>query len=159
MKHHLLFSAVFISCSFLLNAQFTRDDYHRADSIVKLNEKILYGNVRPTWEDSTYILWYTLRTPKGKEFYLVDPVKMKKSPAFDHEKLAEAIHQASGKALKPFDLKLDKLAFSKDLKSIDFIIDSIKWRCDLRKYKIEKVETIKDEKRDYGYWGGGQGPL
>ena len=49
-----------------------------------------------------------------REFILVDAEQNTQAPAFDHEKLAEAISKAAGKKYEPTKLPFDDIEFSDD---------------------------------------------
>jgi len=142
-----------------LNAQLTKEDYERADTIRKLGNLIYFDDARPVWQDSTHILWYRVTTKRGKEYFLVDPVKKEKRPAFDHAKLCDAVNKSAGKSFKPFSMELSRLSFSKDLKTMEFVIDSKKYECRLRDYKTEQTDTVSNRWRSRGYWAESQDPL
>src|SRR5689334_20291769 len=78
-------------------AQGTLADYERAQ---KLNAATrgLVVNIpgTPNWIADSKHFWYTRSVKGGTEFVLVDPAGASKKLAFDHEKLAAAINQASG---------------------------------------------------------------
>lgn len=133
-------------------SQITLSDYQRADSTVKFRDLTYYTNVSPHWIDETFSFWYRVNTPKGDEYFLVDVLKLKKLPAFDQNKLCKNLNTITGRDFKSYSIPFKELTFSKNLKEIEFIIDSTKWSCNLRNYAITKVEDVKIPSRRRGYW-------
>ncbi|RYY20295.1 MAG: S9 family peptidase, partial [Chitinophagaceae bacterium] len=71
-------------------------------------------------------------TDKGDEFVVVDPVRKKKSAAFDHSRLASALSKATGKEYDPQKLPFQVIAPSPDGKTISFLVDDKKWKFDIK---------------------------
>ncbi len=134
-------------------SQVTLSDYQRADSTVKFRDITYYTNVSSHWIDETSSFWYRVNTPKGDEYFLVDVLKLKKLPAFDQNKLCKNLNTITGRDFKSYSIPFKELTFGKNLKEIEFIIDSTKWNCNLRNYAITKVEDVKIPSRRRGYWG------
>ncbi|MBN8880402.1 MAG: DPP IV N-terminal domain-containing protein [Sphingobacteriales bacterium] len=76
--------------------------------------------------------WYSVNTEKGTEFFLVDPSKKSKTPAFDQAKLAAALSKATSRNYDAYKLPFQFFSFSPDGKSISFSADSRKWKYDLK---------------------------
>ncbi|MFI0423990.1 DPP IV N-terminal domain-containing protein [Spongiactinospora sp. 9N601] len=74
--------------------------YARAESLLTPYRSALVPRavVRPHWIDGGARFWY--RVEPG-EFVLVDPARGTREPAFDHDRLAEALTTASGEAVSP----------------------------------------------------------
>ncbi len=138
----------------LLFSQGTLVDYQRADTLRSLyKNKTLYDQVKTSWIDSTNLLWYTVNTPKGTEYFLVDAEKGNKAPAFNQEKVALALAEKLDTEVKAFELPLRNIEFSKDARSMEFTSGRTKYSCDFKKYKIEKLEDLPERRRNQGYWG------
>lgn len=131
--------------------QLSHEDYARAESFLPWNaEKHVYReHIRPTWISGpdgipTERFWYLCHIPAGKEFVLVDAEPGRRTPAFDHERLAAALSlaagiEASGNQL-PFDI-ID-LSETSDGLVMEFWAFGKLWRCDLNTY-----ELIEEEKK------------
>src|SRR5688572_7948998 len=67
--------------------------YATAESLLAANLKGLIDSprVQPNWVEGTDTFWYRNTTAKGNEFLFVDAVTGEKRPAFDHERMAEAL--------------------------------------------------------------------
>jgi len=90
--------------------QYTFADYAKAEKFMSYNVTPLAntGVVRPHWLDDGR-LWYRDYQADGWSFVIVDPAKKTKSPAFDHDKLAAALHQTD-----PRHLPITDLTFTSD---------------------------------------------
>ncbi|NBT16544.1 MAG: S9 family peptidase, partial [Chitinophagia bacterium] len=127
MKWLLQFLLVLLS--FTVNAQFTahqKANYELAArfSPKKLEKMIFSTAVDPHWMKTGNKFWYTYETTSGKKWYVVDPVKLTKTPMFDNDKLAAAITRI---VKDPFDgkhMSLDNLKFVKEEQWISFEVKS-----------------------------------
>jgi dipeptidyl aminopeptidase/acylaminoacyl peptidase len=153
MKQALFFFAL-VTILFLnsVNAQLTKDDYQRADSLVKLNDLVYNGNVSVNWIDSTSTFWYSVKTKIGTEYKLVDAAKGKVSSAFDIEKLCNGINNLTNSNYSPYKLNLHQLKFNDGGKKLTFELDKFKWECDLKCYRIKKIDPVKAPEKE-PYWG------
>jgi dienelactone hydrolase len=90
-------AAYLMSAPAALWGQGTLADYRRAQE-VQSKAPSLAVNVPGaiSWIDDSDHFWYSRSVKGGTEFILVDAVTQAKKPAFDHEKLAEAISTAAG---------------------------------------------------------------
>lgn len=132
-------SFIFLSCIsfFSVSAQnyITEQDYQRAESLLGDHTAPLIdrGSAHPNWLPGDRF-WYRTLTPQGSEFILVDPVKGKKSHAFDHQKLASALSAITGKTVHPYMLPFQSFSYSGDGKSILFRAGGQQWKVDLQTY-------------------------
>ena len=158
MKIKVLFKVLFfllgITLSLnVLKAQTTLADFKRADSMSKNTERVYSVNIQPAWVQDAHIFWYINPTAKGNEFMMVDPEKGTKAPAFDQEKLATKITEVTGKKVNSNKLPITRVNFSKDSKTIDFIIDSTKWNYIIADNTLTKGEQTRNPRQNNGYWG------
>ena len=138
MKRHILSIGAILTV-FTLKAQnkpLTEQDYARAEQFLSYNvEPFVDGTtVRPNWTNGAQLI-YLATTKNGSEFLRVDPVKKTKVPAFDHQKLAEALNKATGKTYQAYKLPFQTIALSSDEKSFQFFADEKSWT-----YQIDKNE-------------------
>ncbi|MBN2214866.1 MAG: DPP IV N-terminal domain-containing protein [Bacteroidales bacterium] len=135
-----------------LFSQVTTEDYQRADSVIKLNDLVFHGFIKPEWVDSSHWFWYKVKTRKGEEYFLVDAERQKKSEAFNQEKLCSRINDQTGRTFKPYSLPVSNISFMNQMKELKFELDSFTWKCNLGNYKLERCSKIEKEKTDR-YWG------
>src|ERR1035438_3871989 len=78
-------------------AQGTFADYERAQGLAaKARGLVVNQPGAPNWIGESDHFWYSKTVKGGSEFVLVDASAATKKPAFDHDKLANAINTASG---------------------------------------------------------------
>ncbi len=143
-----LWLLVFLISNFTLSAQIekkilTVEDYARAEKFLsQYTEPLVFGgSVLPSWIDENSF-WYRNNIQEGYEFILVEVKNKKRQRAFDHQKLATALSQASGKSYEPFKLPFRSIEFSDDRNFISFNVDSVQYT-----YNIKKNLCTKSEKK------------
>ena len=90
----------------------------------KLDKMIFSLAVDPHWLKQSNKFWYTYETSEGKQWIIVDPVKLEKKAMFDKDKLAAELTKI---VKDPFDgqhLPIDSLKFIKDENWIQFEVKS-----------------------------------
>lgn len=131
-----VYTAVAIAFSMAAHAQnaaLTAKDYERAEKFMSYHTEsfIDAGTVRPNWLPNDRF-WYLSATAQQNTFMLVDPVKKTRTPAFDHQKLADALSGATGNKYEATKLPFQTLQFAADGKSISFSAAGKKWKYDLQ---------------------------
>ncbi len=140
MPKHLLTLAA-LAATLAANAQpadsLSRKDYEHAASFLSFStEPLLYRTgLRANWIEGDKF-WYSINTEKGTEFFLVDPAKKSKTPAFDQAKLAAVLSKATSRNYDAYKLPFQFFSFSPDGKSISFSADSKKWKYDLKSGEV-----------------------
>ncbi len=86
------------------------------------------GTVAPHWIAGGK-LWYRNVDGDASTFYLVDPVKKTKLPAFNHVALATALSKVAGKTFEATKLPFNVVVFSPDQKTISFNVDAKGYSC------------------------------
>jgi len=153
LQHLIIIGSLFILPNFLF-AQGQLADYQRAETLRELYRgKTNYDQINTRWIDSTNLLWYTVNTPKGTEYFLVDAEQGTKNPAFDQEKFAKALSEELDREVEAFDLSIRNIEFARNGKSMEFTSGRKKYRTDFKKYKIEELEDIPERRGNRGYWG------
>jgi len=159
-KIFLIAGAVILLSSPQIKAQGTSADYNRANELrKKYSDKTYYEKVNVNWIDSSNQMWYSVNTPKGTEYYLVNASKGSRNPAFNQEKLAASLSDILDHEIKPYELPIRSLEFIDDGKTISFIAERKTIHCDLKKYKITKVEDLPERNRNRAYWGQSRNEL
>lgn len=107
----------------------TTTDYARAQQFLGSNAEQLvdHGSLRPNWLPNDRF-WYRDLNATGSEFILVDAAKGTKAPAFDHQKLANALTKATGKTYQANALPIQQFSFSPDNQAITFQAVGKAWR-------------------------------
>ena len=112
------------------------EDYRRGENALGTHTSSLVfkDDVHPTWI-SGHRFWYRNSIPEGHEFILVDAEKKEKGQAFDHEKLAAALNEATGMEYAPFSLPFSDFEFSADEQAIVFKAVGRRFTCNLASNK------------------------
>lgn len=111
--------------------QFTIEDYARAERMLAPTIFPLVSGTAnpPTWlPDGRF--WYRGTTKDGATFYLVDPVKKTRAPAFDQAKVAAALATASGTMVNAARPPFGSFDLSSDGASITVTLAGKRWTCD-----------------------------
>lgn len=125
----------------------TEKNYARAQSFLakNLSEKAYGLEVNAHWINDTASFWYRVNTREGKTFYRVDPDKISKEPAFDHDKMARILSEKTGETYTRDDLPFDRIKYIDETK-IEFTINEQTWTVDLNTYTYDL--TKKEEEPD-----------
>ncbi len=150
---------------------FTAADYAHAEKFMGYNTAQLVNraSVKPNWlPDGRF--WYCILTTEGSEFVVVDPKRKTKSPAFDQQKLADALSKSAGTDFDPNKLPFTNFSYSTDGKTMSFVGAQKNWTVDLKTYEVtdtkpfqspgkmrRDISTSPDGKRsvfikDYNLW-------
>jgi len=111
--------------------QFTIEDYARAERMLA---PTIFPLVSGTAGQTNWLpggrFWYRATTPDGATFFLVDPVKKTRAPAFDHAALAGALGRVVDTTLNGEKLPFNSFAMSADGSAITVTIKGKRWTCD-----------------------------
>jgi hypothetical protein len=128
----------------VVNAQKTHQldaaAYARAERLLPENRSKLVdaARVRPRWVDGGARFWYRVDGPAGHRFVLVDPATASKRPAFDHERLADALAATTGGPVDSAALPFPALELQPG--AVRFFAFGAHWHCSLDEYACERVE-------------------
>jgi dipeptidyl-peptidase-4 len=121
--------------------QVTADDYARAELALGPSVSPLISGVagRPTWlADGRF--WYRATAPNGSAFFMVDPARGTRTPAFDQARLAAGLTTASGGRIDANRLPFAAFELSNDNRAITVSVQNKRWTCDLEKYACGGVD-------------------
>lgn len=123
-------------------AQGTYQDYVRAERFLasNLDSLVLNESITSRWVGETDSLWYRREEAGGGRFLLVDPVAGTRGPAFDHERLAEALSTATDSSYDGRNLPFRTFSFTEDRGAIRFQVRRTSWECDLSSYTCNTSE-------------------
>jgi hypothetical protein len=111
----------------MLFAQVNKADFDRVEALRANTEKVYNDAVSATWIGNTLHFYYVNREKDGQKFYLVNGSTAKKAPAFDQQKLADALSKAADTTLNAFRLPFRAVRFADDLKSFSFDFKGYEW--------------------------------
>jgi len=111
-------------------------DYQQAERFLAASVRDLVSgtSVSPNWMEGGRF-WYRNAIPQGAEFIRVDPARRTRERAFDHERLARALSEASGVAYTAFDLPFTTFQPTPDNRSIRFEAGERTYTCDIRSFR------------------------
>ncbi len=137
-----------------LHAQGTLEDYQRSETLkIRLKDKVYNAPTMVNWSKSSQWAWYSIQTPRGKEFIAVSPKNKTRQLAFDHEQLAQKLSEVVKKEIKPYSLPFSSFTYGKDDQDIEFSAEGFVWTYGLTSNTLRKKEPIRPEERRY--WGAG----
>lgn len=140
------------------DGQVTRADFERALDLQEHYRRLIdHLPNPPEWMEGVdrFVYRESLRGEPGEKengarFVMVDAVDRKSQPAFDHQRLAQAITQTSGEKVEPTHLPFTRFHFEGDQKSIVFDVKGAHWTCRLEEYTCTK-KTEERDPEDEGY--------
>jgi len=136
-----------------VSAQGLQGDYTRARG---LSEELsglavgIPGNAE--WLEGAHEFWYRVSVPGGSSFIRVDADAAMRAPAFDHQRLADAVSLASGEEYTAVTLPFSSFDPVGAFDAIEFRAEGRDWRCDLGNYRCSEVAEPT-----VGGRGGGRG--
>lgn len=115
---------------------------------VQAQRGVYKATITPHWSVDNSHFWYRNELPNGKrEFLLVDVNKGQRNPAFDHQRLAEALRAAGVPDSSAERLAVDDLEFNIDANTFLFRAGGRDWSGRLDTYELKRVD---DRKRPEG---------
>jgi dipeptidyl aminopeptidase/acylaminoacyl peptidase len=115
--------------------QFTAADYQRAERSLGQNVSPLVSGMagRATWlPDGRF--WYRATTPNGSAFFIVDPAKGTRTPAFDQTRLAAGLSSAAGGRFDGNRLPIFGFELAEDNRAVTVAVQGKQYTCDLAQY-------------------------
>ena len=147
---HLLLSAFLIAANMqIANAQGRLVDYQNAEALNGLmQKKIYYSPENVQWLPLEKSFFYTLRTPKGREFLITDTKEYHKTSAFDKEKLAASLSSSTNDNINAAELPITNPVMSSNGKEVRFNYKQARWICDLNTYTCTQVKHVSQTNLD-----------
>jgi dipeptidyl aminopeptidase/acylaminoacyl peptidase len=132
----LSLSSVAVAAAAQQPRQVTAADYARAERFLAPNVMPLVSGTagRPGWQPDGRF-WYRATTATGSAFFLVDPARRTRQPAFDHARLASALSAAAGSTIDGNRLPFQTIELSADARSMSAALQGgRRATCDLTSY-------------------------
>ena len=144
--------AVFLSAGSLIaeNTPIKKANYKLAArfSPAKMKKMVFSTSVSPHWLKHSDRFWYTFETPKGKSYYIVDPVKKSKRLLFDNVKMAAMLTMMTKDPYDAEHLPIKKIKFVKKDTAIQFEVESSQYEEKIKKEEKVVKEEEKKEKEE-----------
>jgi len=136
-------------------AQGTAADYARAASVAdRIERAVVQVADPPTWLSGDRF-WYRKSVRGGNVFVLVDAATGRKTPAFDHERVAAALSAATGRRYTATTLPFRAVAFADSDRALDVVVDSARFHCTLSDGACAKLNVQQSGSRGRGGGRGG----
>ncbi|WP_423746520.1 DPP IV N-terminal domain-containing protein [Haladaptatus sp. SPP-AMP-3] len=115
--------------------------YERAEKFLPKNIEslVLNDNIDIHWIGDSDRFWYRRECRNGKEFIQIDPDENTRTPAFEHERLEEAIARETGILHDQWSLPFDEFEYTDDESAILFSVQETQYKCDLSTYTCETI--------------------
>jgi dienelactone hydrolase len=129
--------------------------YSKADAFrEKFTEGYYYAIEEIGPIDDNHSFWYSTRTPRGKEFFLIDAEKRTTTPAFDQQKLSEALSRFPDlKEIDPWQLPFRTIRFNKSVDTLSFRLNDFDYRVALGDFSSTRHRVTGQRNH---YWGARQ---
>jgi dipeptidyl aminopeptidase/acylaminoacyl peptidase len=127
-------------------------DYRRAERMLAAHaSKLAYHErVAPRWMRGGDRFWYSINTPDGTQFILVDPAAGVQRPLLDNARLAAAMSVAGDTAFDPKKLPMREFRFAddgRDERTIEFNAAKRGYRCDIAQYRCTAGDSLPSRAR------------
>lgn len=144
----VLFTMLALTASVL--GQGSKQDYERAASYGgRTRNKVFRSDVRPNWLDDKQRFWYRIEIgPQQYEFVFVDAEKGARQLAFDHERVAEALGEASGEKVQAKQLPFRSISFSDDRSAVRFSALGKHWQWNLESQELSEAAQMESADAD-----------
>jgi len=122
------------------HAEVTKANYALAArfSPEKIKKMVFSTSVDAHWLKLSDRFWYSFETPKGKTFYIVDPVRKTKTEIFDNVKMAADLTRFTKDPYDAVHLPIEKIKFVNNEKAIQFEVESTQ-----EEVKKEEADTTR----------------
>ncbi len=151
-----LLSAALLVCTLGFAQQ--KANYALAErfSSKKVGQMVFSTRISPNWFRDSDQFWYSWKTPKGTEYYIVDPVKGTKTKAFDMTELAKQVTEtvrypfdAQHLTLRDLELRDDREFRFSIVSGLSNDLDTTFFRYDIA---FQKLDTVAKKKYIYPRW-------
>ena len=152
------------------SGQGTVEDYQRAMGLRDRYQDLPVGTIdTPRFIETTNRFYYRRTIKGGYEFVLVDAGTQARTPAFDHQKLADALSTALNRKVTALELPFNTFTFADGAQAIEFNLQprpgppqgppGDPWRCTLQDYRCRAQERAGRGGRGGRGGGGLAGPV
>ena len=155
MKGRLACAVLVLASSGLMNgsrvsaedAQVPAAVYARAEAVIPQHiGKLIYGtSVRPQWIGATSRFQFEKRTPRGREYWVVDAVAGTMQPLFDPDAMIKALAAATGKAVDRKKFRLTEVEVDAGTGTLRFQQDGKGWHYDPKSTALTAYSAPADK--------------
>ena len=103
--------------------------------------QVFRNSVQPNWFSNGDRFWYRVKvSSEVSEFVLVDAKAGTRTPAFDHDRLAKALSDATSADIDAGQLPIDSLTFAEDMSHVSITGKRGSWDVHLSTYQLTNTE-------------------
>lgn len=115
------------------HAPVTADDYARAEKFLSYNTQPLVDGIsgRPEWLQDDRLV-FRVASARGTEFFVADPARKSRAPAFDQEKLAAALSRVADTTYDAWHLPFFSFSYADRGRAIEFNAGRSHYTCVLK---------------------------
>jgi dipeptidyl aminopeptidase/acylaminoacyl peptidase len=123
-------------------AQGTPADYARATALRDRYEGAAIDIAGPpTAIGQTHRFWYRKSVKGGDEFVVIDADSQRKQPAFDHERIAQALSTMTGETYTALQLPFNAITFSDDGSTFTVNVAGASYHCTIADSSCRKADA------------------
>ena len=124
-------------------AQGSRSDYERSAGLDRqYSNRVFRQRVEPQWLPDDHALWYRVETGERRwEYVWIDLKAGKRRLAFDHERLAKLLGEATSTPVAATQLPLEDLQWREGGKQLVFRALRSQWKWDVADDVLQRQET------------------
>ena len=132
--------SLFVLAANVVWGQGTQADYDRMRGLrQKTQNKVFRTSVQPNWLPGDQ-LWYRVQTgPRTHEYVFVDLENGKRTPAFNHESIADALSDSFSDKFASDSLPIDQLFFSDDAAQVYFAVRDKKFQVNRAQSRMQAI--------------------
>jgi len=137
-----------IPCFCVLLAAGQKANYKRAEQFARhnANQYVHSLSVAPTFLKNSDKFWFTYKTGEGVRYYFVDPKAKSCRELFDREWMARELSKVTHKPINSRDLKLNRLEFKADERTMKFKVDTFTFEYDMQACRLVKLDSVEKPK-------------
>lgn len=105
----------------------------------------------PHFINRSETFWFSFRTDEGIKYYLVDPVKGKKTVLFNNTDIAQGVSNFTREAYDEKNLSISGLEFSKDLERMTFEMRGKCYEFNRRTRQVKQLPEKEEEQMEERY--------
>ena len=149
---------LFVMLPAVVSAQGTQADYERANSLRERTRNTVFRKrVQPNWAADGKRLWYRIETAPGVfEFVIADVTKKSRELAFDHQKVAEQLRDATTKEAPSENLPLKNLHFVDGEDALEFTAFSGVWKYERDTGSLTRLRKAESSEKSRPSQEGGR---
>ncbi len=139
---HLFLVVLALQFANKVSAEDLEDKYVRFNEFKELTkDKVYHGFFQTHWQDNSQKFWYSVLTPEGEKFYMVNPTEKTKVELIDVNALLAKLSEQEGKAISAEEVT--QIKPSNDFKSCTFVYNNTVWSAQLPDYTLKSERAFK----------------